>query len=220
VHTISIPASITQRVIGRRGKLKIYERLEGPRTALVVIDLQNAFLLEGMPSYIRGATGLIPHVNKLAAALRSVGGTVAWLQHTYDPLWSVYADFSNPAHLEAIAMAYTPGHPGHELHGDLAVRDNDLVLPKRRFSAFIQGSSDLDARLRDKGVDTVIVTGVASNSCCESTARDAMMLNYRTLFVSDANGTRSDDEHNATLANMLRLFADVAATDEIVSRLR
>jgi ureidoacrylate peracid hydrolase len=94
-----------------------------------------------------------------------------------------------------------------------------MVIEKRRFSALIQGSSDLDRRLREMGIDTVVIMGVVTNSCCECTARDAMMLNYKTVFASDGNGARTDDEHNATLGNILRLFGDVATTDEIIARL-
>jgi len=132
----------------------------------------------------------------------------------------MYDHFSTPAHQARVKAALTPGHPGHELHPDLDVRPGDPVVEKTRFSAFIQGSSDLDARLRKAGIDTVIITGVVSNTCCESTARDAMMLNYRTVFVSDGNGAMTDDEHNATLGNIFRMFGDVATTDEIIARLR
>ena len=88
---------------------------------------------------------------------------------------------------------------------------------KRRFSAFIAGSSDLEARLRAGGYDTVIVTGTVTNICCESTARDAMMLNFRTLMVSDANAANSDAEHNATLVNVYQHFGDVMDTDTLVA---
>ena len=70
------------------------------------------------------------------------------------------------------------------------MRPGDQHVIKRRFSALIQGSSNLGEQLRAAGIDTMIITGTATNICCESTARDAFMLNYRTLVVSDANATR------------------------------
>ncbi len=97
----------------------------------------------------------------------------------------------------------------------LDVKPHDLKVEKNRFSAFIQGSSDLDKLLKERGIDTVLVTGTVTNTCCESTARDAMMLNYKTVMVSDANAAATDDEHNATLANILRIFGDVMSTDEV-----
>jgi ureidoacrylate peracid hydrolase len=76
-------------------------------------------------------------------------------------------------------QAFTPGDFGHALYPELDVAEGDLRVRKTRFSALIQGSSDLDALLRARGIDTLIVVGTATNVCCESTARDAMMLNYK-----------------------------------------
>jgi ureidoacrylate peracid hydrolase len=70
--------------------------------------------------------------------------------------------------------------------------------------------------LQERGIDTLIITGTATNVCCESTARDAMQMNYKVIFVSDGNAAMTDAEHNATLNNMLNLFADVMSTEEVV----
>ncbi|MFX8988223.1 cysteine hydrolase, partial [Acinetobacter baumannii] len=78
---------------------------------------------------------------------------------------------------------------------------------------------DLHQILRDRQIDTLIVTGTLTNCCCESTARDAMQLNYKVIFVSDANAALSDAEHNATLNNMAALFADVMSTAEVIGSL-
>ena len=78
----------------------------------------------------------------------------------------------------------------------------------------------LDAMLRARGIDTLIVVGTATNVCCESTARDAMMLNYKVFFVSDGNACRTDAEHNATLASLMAMFADVRSTDEMIALLQ
>ena len=93
-------------------------------------------------------------------------------------------------------------------------------MPKTRSSALTPGSSNLKKILDDRGIDTLIFTGGLTNVCVESTARDAMMLNFKTLFVADATGTRSDEEHNATLVNMIQFFADVRMTDEIIALLK
>ena len=97
-------------------------------------------------------------------------------------------------------------------------------MRKTRFSALIQGSSDLDAMLRARGIETLIIVGTATNVCCESTARDAIMLNYKVFFkvffVSDANACRTDAEHNATLASLMVMFADVRSTDEMIALLQ
>jgi ureidoacrylate peracid hydrolase len=108
------------------------------------------------------------------------------------------------------------GSVGHELHPDLVVGPEDETVLKERFSAFIQGSSDLPARLRQQGYDTVLITGTVTNVCCESSARDAMMLDFKTIMVSDGNAALTDAEHNATLASIYSTFGDVMDTDMLI----
>jgi len=111
------------------------------------------------------------------------------------------------------------GSKGHELWAELEVLPSDLIVQKERFSAFIQGSSDLEAVLRARGIDTVIVCGTVTNVCCESTARDAMMRNFKVIFVTDGNSAQTDEEHNATLVAMYLTFADVMSTEHLVGRI-
>jgi ureidoacrylate peracid hydrolase len=112
--------------------------------------------------------------------------------------------------------AFTPGSDGHALWPGLEVLPRDLKVFKSRFGAFAPGSSELHAILRDRGIDTLIVTGTASQVCCESTARDAMMMNYKVFFVADGNATFNDEEHNATLSAMAHTFCDVIGTDDLL----
>jgi ureidoacrylate peracid hydrolase len=223
MHAVRIPQDVLDRIAARRGRLHPFERIEGPKTALVVIDLQNAFILPGMPAAVKNARDIVPNVNRLAKAVRKSGGTVAWVKMTLDgerETWSVFFDyFGSPTHSAAELKSLSRGDPGHELYAELEVGPADFIVEKTRFSAFIQGSSELDGRLRGRGIDTVIIVGTVTNTCCESSARDAMMLNYKTILVSDANAAHSDDEHNATLTNILRIFGDVLSTDEAVERL-
>jgi ureidoacrylate peracid hydrolase len=110
-----------------------------------------------------------------------------------------------------------PGSFGHALHADLDVASDDLVIDKYRYSAFIHHSSDLDAKLRGAGVDTIVVVGTVTNCCCESTARDGNMLNYKTFFISDATAALTDEEHNAALLSMAAIFADVRSTTDLLT---
>jgi ureidoacrylate peracid hydrolase len=87
---------------------------------------------------------------------------------------------------------------------------------KTRFGAFVPGASQLHEVLQARGIDTLIVTGTLTNCCCESTARDAMQMNYKLVFVSDANAALTDAAHNATLDNMCMIFADVRPTSEVL----
>ena len=76
--------------------------------------------------------------------------------------------------------------------------------------------SDPRQRLTEAGVDTVLIAGVATNVCCEATARDAMMLDFRVVLVSDCLAALSDDEHRATLETFIQQFGDVLTADEVV----
>ncbi len=219
MHKVSIPDGVIAQVKAQRGRLNRYDRLLGPKTALVVIDLQNVFMLPGMPVEVPTAREIVPNVNRLAAATRKAGGKVIWVKMCLEgqsEAWRVFFD-GDPR--RATLAELTPGSRGFELHADLDVRPEDTILVKKRFSAFIQGSSDIDRHLRDAGIDTVVIVGTVTNVCCESSARDAMMLNYRLVFISDANAALSDAEHNATLASILRVFGDVATTNEVIERL-
>ena len=109
---------------------------------------------------------------------------------------------------------------GHALWPSLDVREEDEKVLKYRFSAFIQGSSDLAERLRARGFDTVLIGGTVTNVCCESSARDAMMLDFRTVMVADCNAANSDAEHNASLASFWNIFGDVMTVDHVIERLR
>ncbi len=110
---------------------------------------------------------------------------------------------------------FSPGASGHAIWPGLDVLAEDLTVQKRRFGAFTPGSSDLLAILQARDIDTLSVTGTATQICCESTARDAMMLNDKVFFIADGNATFSDDEHNATLWAMAHAFRDVIDTDTV-----
>jgi nicotinamidase-related amidase len=73
--------------------------------------------------------------------------------------------------------------------------------------------------LKPAGIENLIVCGTATNMCCESAARDAMMLDYRVVMVADANGARYDDDHMAGLTSFYQSFGDVRTTDEVIHSL-
>ena len=222
MHTLSIPQSVVDRVIERRGREHIYDNLDPAKTALVVVDMQNAFMLPGVAHALCPmAEKIVPNINRLARAVRETGGTVVWIKTTFteDALrsWSTYFDMVTPQHGAKRVQALTAGSEGHQLWAALDVRTEDLIVEKNRFSAFIQGSSNLAEILRRRGIDTILVTGTVTNVCCESTARDAMMLNFRTVMVSDGNAAMTDEEHNASLIGFYLTFGDVMSTDMLIT---
>jgi len=221
MHTLSIPRSVVERVVERRGREHVYEDLDPARTALIVVDMQNAFMLpEVAHALCPMAEQIVPNINQLARAVRATGGTVVWIKTTFTPdvlaSWSTYFEMVTPELHQRRIAALTAGGKGHELWASLEVRPEDLTIEKTRFSAFIQGSSDLAAVLRGRGLDTILVTGTVTNVCCESTARDAMMLNFRTIMVTDGNAAVTDEDHNASLAAFYLTFGDIMSTDVLI----
>jgi ureidoacrylate peracid hydrolase len=220
MHEKSIYPSVIERIAQRRGGMPVFDRLASRRIAHIVVDLQNGFMAPGAVAEIGTARDVVPVVNRISAALRAAGGLV-YIQNTFDEeairTWSTYFDhFCSPARRARMIEAFTPGSEGHALWPGLDVQPEDLQVRKRRFGAFAPGASDLHAILQERGVDTLIITGTATQVCCESTARDAMMLNYKVFFVADGNATFTDEEHNATLSAMAYTFCDVIESEALI----
>jgi ureidoacrylate peracid hydrolase len=225
MHKPIIPPDVVRRVTERRGSLRVFKSIDCGRTAHIIVDLQNGFMAPGQVAEIGTAREIVPNVNRISDAVRQAGGLVVYIQNTFDAIavrtWSTFFDhFCSPERRARMIEAFSPGTEGHALWSGLDVLPQDLKVQKRRFGAFAPGASDLHAILQDRGIDTLIVTGTASQVCCESTARDAMMLNYKVFFIADGNATFTDDEHNATLSAMAHTFCDVVDTDTIVGLLR
>ena len=222
MHNVQIPQNVIDAVVQRRGTAHPHAGLNPRTTALVVIDLQNGFMMEGVAfSLCQTAAEIVPNVNRIADTVRQTGGRVFWIQNTHDDSclesWSHMHEMTLPEKRDQRIMAMRASTLGHQLWSELDVRPEDEAVQKTRYSAFIQGSSDLPERLRSQGYDTVIIVGTVTNVCCESSARDAMMLNFRTIMVSDANAAQDDESHNASLIAFYRTFGDVMSTDFLVA---
>jgi ureidoacrylate peracid hydrolase len=224
MHAFTMPPQIVERVVKKRGRVHAFDTIEAARTALIVVDLQNAFMLADVAHTLcEMAPRIVPNVNRLARALRETGGTVAWIRtkaatETLED-WSTYYDLLTPEARQRRLDALAEGSLGYDFWPELAIEAHDLIVTKLRYSAFIQGSSGLAEQLRARGIDTVLITGCVTNVCCESTARDAMMLNFKTIMVSDGNAAANDQEHaNALIAFYLH-FGDVLTTEEVIEAL-
>lgn len=223
MHNFEMPTEYVERVTARQGRAHTCETFDGVKTALVVVDMQNYFMREPYQAACPIAQDVVPNVNRLAEAVRAAGGKVVWIQNlapeesrsSWSALHERYVDEFRDARIDAMQE----GADGFQLWPELDVQEGDLRVIKRRYSAFIPGSSDIELQLKDAGVETIVVCGVATNVCCESTARDAMMMNYRTLMVSDGCATSTDKEHAAALEAFYLFFGDVQTTDEVIARL-
>ena len=218
MHSIDIPAPAAARFMH-------FPDISPSSTAILVIDLQNFFVSEVDGVLVANAKDIIPNVNLLTDAFRSGGSTVVFIQHTVSdepryalPEWQKAPGFAGGS-ITASLGRLRQGESSHQLHSSVVRRSGDLSINKHRYSAFLDNSSDLHAVLQARGIDTVVIVGATTNVCCESTARDAAMLNYKVFFVLDANAAMSDAFHNATLLNLGLLFADIRPTADMIDLL-
>ncbi|MFL6567401.1 MAG: isochorismatase family protein, partial [Burkholderiales bacterium] len=177
----------------------------------------------GGPAEVPGARGIVPNINRLSAGLRRLGCPVIWVLHANSGRgersdWPLF--FEHVVAAEVRARTLESLEPGRQqVWPELETATEDIVVVKNRYSALVPGSSTLERVVRALGVDTLLIAGTKTNVCCESTARDAMMLDFKVVLVSDCCAALSDDEHRATLETHIQQFGDVAAADEVLKLL-
>jgi ureidoacrylate peracid hydrolase len=208
----------------RVGRLNAYETLDPARTALVVVDMQNYFVEDGMPSCAPVAREIVGNVNRLAEATRATGGLVVWIQTEallHEPQdWANRKEATSPEGWSKRQRLLAKDGAGFPIYHTCEVKPGDTIALKTRYSAFIPYPGDLEPKLKARRIDTLLITGVATSTCCESTARDASMWGYRTIMVSDGNADSTDELHNHTLGKFLTTFGDVQSTDEVIAKLK
>ena len=206
---------VLSRIVKRRGGRYAFPQLRPSRTAFVVIDLQNAFVGDdGLP----GATELVPRINRLAGALRHLGGRVAWVTSSACGWPVTMPEILGRANWERIT-AQLADPEGHQLCSGLAVDAGDITAGKVGYSAFLPGNCPLPEILRALSIDTVLISGLLTHVCCETSARDAAMLGFRTVLIGDAMASDRDDWHRTTLETFHRSFGDVRSVASAIAAL-
>lgn len=210
MHVITLPESAVER--GRA--IGLDKPIDPATTAVVAVDFQNFFVADGEPMGTADARDALANANRINATARGSGALVVLMQHSFGPPGEVVPD-------EPLAeQALLPGSPSYELHPNLVVDSADVRMVKRRSSPLHpQADTNLMALLRERGVETLVVTGVASNGCCDCLARDAFQHGFHVVFVSDATAAMSDEEHNATLLNLAIYYANVLDTGAVEAAL-
>ncbi len=223
MHPVSIRPEIVARVLARRGRIDWFDRLDPARTALVIIDMQTAFCAPGAPAEVPLAREIVPAINRLSGELRKLGCPVVWVVHANTSRggrsdWDLFFNHVVSEDVRERTMeALAPGQ--QTIWSELHVSQDDHTVIKNRYSALIPGSSQLERLLRSLGIDTVLIAGTKTNVCCESTARDAMMLDFKTVMLSDCCAALSDDEHRAALETIFQQFGDVSSADDVLRKL-
>lgn len=191
------------------------------KTALLSIDLQNCFV-EGSPIAAPDGLKILERVNRLAEACRKAGILVIHTSIVFRPDRSnlgILAEFSPPVRDGILDK----GAESAALHKGLVIGPGDILLDKPRFGAF--HGTDLELILRRRGIDTVIVGGVATNVCCETTAREAAVRDFHVFFLSDGTATAAMDHasaeelQKATCATLGFLFAQVVTVDKMIRKI-
>ena len=178
-------------------------------SCLLVVDMQNFFLNPRSPTFTPGGLAILPNIIKLIKWFRKKKLPVIYTAH-------VHKDKELDGGIlawwwEGMIMENTKDA---EIHPNLAPLPEEKIIYKHRYSAFY--NTDLEIVLRCLKLTDLVITGVMTNLCCESTARDAYLRDYRVFFLMDATGTVDEELHLATLKNLAFGFAYITDTDEIL----
>lgn len=191
-------------------------RLRKASACLLVIDMQNDFLSKDGAIFFHYATHIVPNVKKLLVACRKANIPIVFTAHVHE----------NPEIDGGMTGEWWPeikqarcllkGTRGVEIYRELKPLASEKVIFKHRYSAFY--NTDLEIYLRGMKVTDLIITGVLTNVCCESTARDAFFRDFRVFFVADATATSEPEFHIATLKNLAYAFAYITTTDWLIKQ--
>ena len=175
------------------------------KAALLVIDMQCYFNSIAQP--------IVDNVISLIECFRANKGKILFTRHGHrDPK----TDGGMMARWWGDLISY--GSEEWELIDELHVQAGDTIIDKKRYSAFFD--TELDDLLRNAGIEDLVITGVLTNCCCETTARDAFMRDYRVFFMADATAAPTEELHLATLKNLAYGFAYIVNTKELCQKLR
>jgi nicotinamidase-related amidase len=176
-------------------------------TALLVIDMQNDFLLPDAPVPAPGGLELVPLIADLARRARQAGAPVIFTQEAHRP---GRADFGIERFFEPLHCV--EGGTGIDIVDGLSPEPSDLVIrAKRRYDAFLGTELDLVLRLHE--IENLVVVGVCTDVCVSSTVQHARNLDYRCLVLRDATAGTSAERHEAALLCLQVAFARIETVD-------
>lgn len=211
--TLENLAAKTLEWLGAIEPFNLHEmQLKREASALLVIDMQEFFLDPQSPTFTCGGLAILPNVKRLIEGFRAAKRPVIYTRHVHR------ADGSDAGIMgwwwEGMCVE---GSPESEMHHDLAPQPGEPVILKRRYSAFY--NTDLETVLRGFKVEDLVITGIMTNLCCETTARDAYMRDYRVFIPADATGSVCEEMHLASLLNLAFGFAYVTTTENVAIQL-
>jgi nicotinamidase-related amidase len=190
--------------------------LDPARAALLVIDMQNAFVAEAATFETPKARAMLPEVGRLLSFAREHAMPIVWTRSDHRPPYA--GILANKCPVVREDRVCWPGDESFDFYPDMPQpEDGEFQVVKHKYDAFHE--TDLDAILRNQSVETVIIIGTATNICCDSTARSAFMRDYQVAFLSDATATFDENMQAVTLQTMELAFGRVLTTDEVLAEL-
>ncbi len=200
------------------------EKVRPEHCAVLIVDVQNDFCAEGGALHREGrdlsmVKTMVPRLAEFVDAARAAHVPLIWIRNVYNtgPNWYLSEVWLEQAHRRRRGAYLTiPVCEPGQWNGDFfAIKPlpDEVIVTKHRYGAF--ESSDLDLVLRSRGIRTVIMTGVATNVCVETTARQAFLRDYYVVFVNDCTATYDQADHDATLRNIDAFFGEVASADAL-----
>lgn len=189
-------------------------------TALIVVDMQNIWVHPRGARYLPMSEDVVPRMQELLRFCRSSGVPVIYLHTTKRKDLAdagIFADIKPQTHDADNEWSNFEGTPGAEIYEPVKPAQSDILVKKFRYSGFY--GTQLENLLRALGRDTIAITGVATNVCCDSTARDGAMRDFKVLFLSDCNASFSTAEQEATLSNFDKHFGVVMDSRTLMRKL-
>ena len=187
-------------------------KLNKEKAALLVIDMQKFFLDPSSPTFTCGGLAIMPMIKIMINAFRSINRPVIYTKHIHHP------DLLDAGIMESWWEGMcVEGSPESEIHPDICPSANEKVISKHRYSSFY--NTDLETILRCLKIEDLVITGIMTNLCCESTARDAYYRDYRVFFLADSTGSISEEMHMASLLNLAFGFAYITTAGDIIGQI-
>jgi len=214
-----VPQSV-QQFLSALGRNDPVFEIKPVESVLLVIDMQNDFILSGAPLEGWNCREIVPKISRLVEFCRSHDIPVIWAIDVHsgedmgllEPMWPRVGSHSKE-------KALVKGTHGAQIYDELPQPlPTEIVIEKHRYSAFYQ--TDLELHLRTMGIKTLIITGMHTNICCQTTARDGFMRDFQIAYVSDAVTSFTQELHQAGLIDILVAFGRVCDTEQVIDELQ
>lgn len=222
-----LPPEQWTTVVHRAPLLSLSDKVAPAHTALIVVDVLNDFCAEGGMMGEEGldlsdVQAMAQRLPALLDAARAAGVFVVFVRNEYNTeqnwylsdVWLEMAARRRDGRSYTVRPACAPDSWNNDFYGPVQPLDSEPVIVKHRYNAF-HGTA-LELVLRTRGIRTVLLTGVASNVCVETTAREAFMRDYYVVFSADGTATYSPEEHAAALRTIDRYFGEVAPIADVI----